>query len=651
MKAPMSRAQSRRPYTFIFALLAASMALQAQEARLSNLSTRAMVGTGSDLIAGFVIGAGSSRQVVIRAVGPSLSTFGLTDFLPDPILTLRDAAGTIIAANDNWTASDAPAMASVGAFTLSSGSRDSAIVTTLTPGAYTAQVTSSGSGSGVVLAEVYELGANGPRMINLSTRAPVGGGSSTLIAGLVVSPGEGRRRVLIRAAGPALSAFGVVGPLSNPSIVLTSASGETMAGNDNWETPSNGGASASEIAAASTGAGAFAFAAGSRDAALLAELGAGAYTVQVSDVNGATGAALVEVYDLGAASGNSSTTPVTEVESVATAGNGEKIPYPTAFGTYTATDSGTTYLLPSTMVLVPAGSFAYGNGATATTASTTAYAIGKFEVTNAEWKAFLDATGSRSFPSHWSNGTYPAGKGAHPVLYVSLNSAIAYCAWISQRTGWAISIPTAEQWEKAARGPNAYLYPWGNSLDATYSGATGVFTTKCNYNGVVAADFLFNHANEPATYNNRNSPYYGTVTTVGKIAGYATTGQATLFSLSSSGNVNGWVNHDTYTGFIYTDVFSALNDTGGTTTPVGSYAAGKSAYGCYDMAGNVWEWTTTTGTASNGAEAGQIVNEIRGGSWYATGSSCRAIGIGEGRAASGNFNTVGIRLVATPRLQ
>jgi formylglycine-generating enzyme required for sulfatase activity len=135
---------------------------------------------------------------------------------------------------------------------------------------------------------------------------------------------------------------------------------------------------------------------------------------------------------------------------------------------------------------------------------------------------------------------------------------------------------------------------------------------------------------------------------VSRIAAFDTSGSPTYLSISSSGAVSGWVNHDTYTGFIYTDLFDRLNAAGGTTSPVGSYENGRSAYGCYDMAGNVWEWTSTLITATNGAEAGQLVNDIRGGSWYATGNSCRAIGQGEGRSASGNYNTVGFRIVVTP---
>jgi hypothetical protein len=150
------------------------------------------------------------------------------------------------------------------------------------------------------------------------------------------------------------------------------------------------------------------------------------------------------------------------------------------------------------------------------------------------------------------------------------------------------------------------------------------------------------------TYNNKKSKYFGVKTTVDRIAGYDDQGNPTYLSLSPSGSVRGWVSHSTYTGFIYTDLFSRLNAVGGNTTPVGSYEAGKSAYGCYDMAGNVWNWCDTLIVATNGAEKGRTVNEIRGGSWYAMGTSARSVSIGEGRAAAGAYNTVGFRIVMVP---
>jgi hypothetical protein len=201
------------------------------------------------------------------------------------------AGGTTVAANDNWNAIDAGTFAAVGAFALAAGSRDAALVTTLPVGAYTTPV-GAGGGSGVALLEVYDTEAEGApsRFVNASTRAFVGTGADVLIPGFVVS-GTGTMTLLIRAVGPGLGDFGVTGFLADPQITLFSG-GAVVATNDNWSS----GASPASLAAAAAGAGAFALAPGSRDAALLVDLAAGSYTASVSGVGGTTGTALVEIY-------------------------------------------------------------------------------------------------------------------------------------------------------------------------------------------------------------------------------------------------------------------------------------------------------------------------------------------------------------------
>jgi formylglycine-generating enzyme required for sulfatase activity len=331
---------------------------------------------------------------------------------------------------------------------------------------------------------------------------------------------------------------------------------------------------------------------------------------------------------------------------VATAANGVGIPHPTSKATYPVLDGDRTIRVPEGMVYVPAGKCKIGTGASASTVELEGYCIGKFSVTNAEYKAFLDATGSRSYPRYWAGGTYPEGKANHPVAFVSLTKAREYVAWVSKATGWNVTIPTANQWEKAARGPNGYLYPWGNSAEMKYE--DGVLTTRCNYNAVVAAKYLKESPKKEVAYTKKSVKYSGTRTTVDRIAAYDEQGNPTYLSISANGSVRGWVAHGTNTGFIGTDLFASLNDAGGNTTAVGSYETGKSGYGCHDMAGNLWNWCETTIKATNGAEKGQTVNEIRGGSWYATGRSCQSVSIGEGRAASGAYNTVGFRIAMIP---
>ena len=279
-------------------LLVAGRALAAQyDQRLANLSTRAQVGTGSNvMITGFVVQEGAPKKVLIRAVGARLAAapFNISGALADPLLQLYNNDGVLVLSNDNWSGDDLATMNSVGAFALTSGSRDAALIATLSPGAYTAQVSGVGNTSGVAILEVYDV-TGSARLMNLSTRALVGSGNTTFFSGLSVAPGGGARRVLVRAAGPSLGSLGVGGALSDPAIAILDQAGRQIANgaNDNWES-----AGANALREAFAQAGAFPFAAGSRDAALVIDLPPGNYTIQASGVGGASGTALVEVYDL-----------------------------------------------------------------------------------------------------------------------------------------------------------------------------------------------------------------------------------------------------------------------------------------------------------------------------------------------------------------
>lgn len=286
----------RRALLSLLVLLPGALAsARAQDARLSNLAIRAQAG-GDTLITGFTVGAGANKTVLIRAVGPTLAAFGVAGTLPDPKLELYSGANKI-AENDNWRPADAAAFAGVGAFPLAAGSRDAALLIDLAPGSYTAQLTNVGAGSGVALVEVYEITGGSSRLVNLSTRAQVGTGGNILIPGLTISGNTGTRRLLLRAVGPTLGAFGVPGTLADPKLELYSGANK-VAENDNWGTPVGSASTGAQLAAAFAGAGAFALPEGSRDAALLANLAPGSYTLQVSGVGNTVGAALVEVYDV-----------------------------------------------------------------------------------------------------------------------------------------------------------------------------------------------------------------------------------------------------------------------------------------------------------------------------------------------------------------
>jgi hypothetical protein len=260
-------------------------------ARLVNISTRAQIGGSAGTpIAGFVISGTAAKTVLVRAVGPTLTSYGVSGALPDPSLSLV-SGGVTVASNDDWLASDTTIFNQVGAFALLSGSKDAALVTTLAPGVYSAPV-GDGGGSGVTLLEVYDADTTttGSTLANASTRAFVGTGDSVLIPGFVIS-GTGTVQLLIRAVGPTLANYGVTGTLADPTITLYQGS-TVLATNDNWSTSSN----ATALAAAAAQVGAFALPSGSKDAALLVTLGAGSYSAVVSGVGNTTGTALVELY-------------------------------------------------------------------------------------------------------------------------------------------------------------------------------------------------------------------------------------------------------------------------------------------------------------------------------------------------------------------
>jgi hypothetical protein len=260
------------------------------DAWLVNLSTRAPVGgVAGTPVTGFVF-TGLERPIVIRGVGPTLADFGVSEFMADPRLSVV-SGGVTIAGNEDWAAADLAAMAAVGAFPLRAGSRDAALVMRLPPGGYSVPISGPAGASGIAMMEVYDAGAaKTGGIVNASALGYVGAGESVLITGFVVG-GTGNLRVLIRAIGPGLVPHGVENPLADPTLTIV-RDGVALATNDNWSLASN----APEVAAAAAGAGAFALAGGSRDAALLVTLAPGLYSAVTSGVGGATGTALVEFY-------------------------------------------------------------------------------------------------------------------------------------------------------------------------------------------------------------------------------------------------------------------------------------------------------------------------------------------------------------------
>jgi len=179
-----------------------------------------------------VIAGPSSKQILVRAVGPGLTTtFGLPGTLAAPQLGLLNLpSGTLVASNSGWSAGATPAatfsqlFAQFGAFPLTTGSADAAVLATL-PGnisSYSAQIAGLGTANGIVTAEVYDVDIGSPssRLINVSARANVGTGNSILIGGFAIG-GTSSETVLIRAIGPGLtSTFGLTGTMAHPTMTL-----------------------------------------------------------------------------------------------------------------------------------------------------------------------------------------------------------------------------------------------------------------------------------------------------------------------------------------------------------------------------------------------------------------------------------------------
>jgi hypothetical protein len=270
--------------------------------RLANLSSRGFVGEGENLmIAGIVVQDTAGKQYLARAIGPALAGFGVDGALSAPVLSILDGNGKEVARNSGWSSgkdSDdiSDAAKAVGAFPLGKNSKDAALLVRLPYGSYTLQVATEGTGTGVALAEVYELDSAIGRTINLSTRGRVLAGEGLLIGGVVVS-GPAPKRLLVRAVGPTLGVFGVGGPLLDPVLTVFSGSAG-LATNDDWETISGTGATAAAVAEAAARVGAFALPAGSRDSAVLVTVPPGAYTVQVAGKGSAEGVILFEIYEV-----------------------------------------------------------------------------------------------------------------------------------------------------------------------------------------------------------------------------------------------------------------------------------------------------------------------------------------------------------------
>ena len=249
-----------------------------------NLSTRLSVGTGDNvLIGGFIVTGSDDEQLVLRGIGPSLPLAGT---LPNPKLELHDSSGALIASNDDWM--DGPDKDQIIALGLApNNAAESALLAQLAPGAYTTILSDAGGATGNGLVELFATNPAAPaNPANISTRGFVQTGDDVMIGGFILD-GTETRRLLLRAIGPSLGAFGIDNPLLDPTLELHDENGALISSNNNWRDTQE-----SEIAATGIPP------SDDRESAIVMDLPPSSYTAIVRGANGSTGVALVEAYDV-----------------------------------------------------------------------------------------------------------------------------------------------------------------------------------------------------------------------------------------------------------------------------------------------------------------------------------------------------------------
>jgi Passenger-associated-transport-repeat len=253
-----------------------------------NLSTRMRVQTGDNVgIGGFIITGTAPKHVLLRAIGPSIT--GLPGVLADPTLELHGTFATII--NDDWMDDPVQEAAILATGLAPSNSLESAIDTTVNPGAYTAVMRGKNNTLGIGLIEVYDLSHAVPaKLANISTRAFVGTANDIVIAGFVLGNNSGNDRIVARGIGPSLTALGVANALANPTLELRNTNGALLVGNNDWQ---DNPAQAAELTAAGLAP------TNNLESGIAATLPPGLYTALLAGQNNGTGNGLVEVYDLG----------------------------------------------------------------------------------------------------------------------------------------------------------------------------------------------------------------------------------------------------------------------------------------------------------------------------------------------------------------
>jgi hypothetical protein len=236
------------------------------------------------MIGGFIIAGDVPKNIILRAIGPSLARFGVSDVMADPTLRLYDSTGALIASNDNWRSDQSQVIQDTGL--APPDDREAALVTTLSSGAYTAVVNDASNSPGVALFEFYDLDPASSQLLNLSTRGKVATQDRVMIGGFIIN-GDQPTRIILRAIGPSLTQLGIPDALIDPTLELHNGDGSLILQNDNWRSDQEQQILDSALAPSND-----------RESAIIATLVPGPYSAIVRGAGNSTGMALFEIYKL-----------------------------------------------------------------------------------------------------------------------------------------------------------------------------------------------------------------------------------------------------------------------------------------------------------------------------------------------------------------